>query len=991
MSETIATTHLMDETEAVLALLGALPWDEARSERVFAAAAERIRNIRARKAGISEMETFLQHYPLASAEGLSLMTLAEALLRVPDAATADALIAEKIEAARWDGSGKSENGLFKLAGVGMGLARGVLGSFLGGIGKPVVRRGMEEAVRRIGQQFVLGRTIAEAQQNAKAWEKKGFRLSYDMLGEGARTTQDAERYFKAYCEAARSVADVAGHQELLHKRPGMSVKLSALHPRYVWTQEETCVPELIDRLVYICRIAAKHNIAVTVDAEEADRLDVSLRIIDGVSCHPDLKGWNGFGLAVQAYDKRCPAVLDYLAEMARRDDRILQVRLVKGAYWDTEIKRAQAAGLKDYPVFTRKNHTDISYLFCAHKLLQNRAVFYPMFATHNAVTVESVLDMAGGDKTGFEFQRLHGMGEALGDLLAEDGTIPVSIYAPVGSYEDLLPYLVRRMLENGASVSFVNKIRDEHIPPEDLARDPVAFTKIAEITRAFAIPLPEDLYGAGRINSLAPDLSLSKPRAEFLGQVAATPPFRGGKTTTDLEKIDGIVAAAKAAFPAWAQAPASMRAGILLRMANVLESHMPQLVALLQSEAKRTLMDSVSEVREAADFCRYYAAEGSRLFADDGTKLPGPTGENNRLILGGRGVFVCISPWNFPLAIFMGQIAAALMAGNTVLAKPAEQTPHIAAYTLDLLHKAGLPQDVLLLVPGAGDVGAALVTHPDIAGVAFTGSTEVARTINRALAAKDGPIVPLIAETGGQNAMIVDSTALLEQVVDDVISSAFGSAGQRCSALRVLYVQDDIAPRFLELLRGAINQMRVGDPSDPATDVGPVIDADALETLTCHKKYLDGFARVIGEADLPHGLTGTYFAPCAYEIDSIKRLSREVFGPILHVIRYAARDLDRVIADINSTGYGLTFGLHSRLEGRFAVISQKIDAGNIYINRSMIGAVVGVQPFGGQGLSGTGPKAGGPHYLPRFAHEKTISINTTATGGNVQLIAQGEG
>lgn len=990
MFDPIATQHLKDEEEVVKDLLVTLSWGEARSLRVRQSAERLICGIREQKAAAHEMETFLQHYKLQSPEGLSLMTLAEALLRVPDAATADDLIAEKLDSAKWGSSGEGD-ALLKLAGIGMGLAKGVLGSFLGGIGKPVIRKSMEEAVRRIGQQFVLGRTIAEARQNGRAWEGKGFRLSYDMLGEGARTLEDAERYWKSYCEAARSVGDGDGAGKNLYARSGMSVKLSALHPRYVWAQEKICVPELVDRLVYICRIAAKHNIAVTVDAEEADRLDLSLKIINAVSAHPDLAGWNGFGLAVQAYDKRCAALIDCLADMARRDKRVLQVRLVKGAYWDTEIKRAQAAGLKEYPVFTRKVHTDLSYLVCAQKLLRQRDVFYPMFATHNAFSVAAVLDLAEEKKDGFEFQRLHGMGEALGSLVVGDLFAPVSIYAPVGSYEDLLPYLVRRMLENGASVSFVNRIRDEHFSAQYLAGDPVLAIQESGAFRAKGIPLPEDLYGTQRLNSRSPDLSLSATRAEFLGRVAAVPVFSAGKTDTPLEQVGKIVAAANIAFPAWSHAPASARAGILLRMATILEDHMPELVALLQREAKRTLVDSISEVREAADFCRYYAAEGSHLFAEGGVKLPGPTGEDNRLILSGRGAFVCISPWNFPLAIFMGQIAAALMAGNTVLAKPAEQTPQIAAYALTLLHKAGLPPDVLQLVPGAGDVGAALVAHPAIAGVAFTGSTEVARAINRALAAKDGPIVPLIAETGGQNAMIVDSTALPEQVVDDVMLSAFGSAGQRCSALRVLYVQEDIAPRVLELLRGALHQLRVGDPCDPSTDVGPVIDADALKTLTAHKNYLDGFAKAIGETPLPQGLKGTYFAPCAYEMDSIKRLPREVFGPILHVIRYAAKDRDRVVADINSTGYGLTFGLHSRLEGRFSETAQKISAGNIYINRSMIGAVVGVQPFGGQGLSGTGPKAGGPHYLPRFAQEKTITVNTVATGGNVALISQGEG
>jgi RHH-type proline utilization regulon transcriptional repressor/proline dehydrogenase/delta 1-pyrroline-5-carboxylate dehydrogenase len=1038
-----AADHLRDEAACVDILLSALQrdgWDDARMLRVRLQAERFIRHIRGHKCGLGDIETVLEHYPLESPEGLALMTLAEALLRVPDAATADALIAEKIAAAKWKTRGKT-GGMLKLASIGMRLARRVLRSSPGDLERALIRKGMEEAIGRIGQQFVLGEEIAAALSAAKKWEQRGYRMSYDMLGEGARTAADAERYFERYLTGAESIGMAKGSRP----RPGMSVKLSALHPRYGWTQKDRCIPEIIDRLGQLCRKAAASDISLTVDAEEADRLELSWEIISAVAMLPDLREWDGFGLAIQAYDKRCFRLIDAIDGLAREAGRKMQVRLVKGAYWDTEIKRSQVAGLPDYPVFTRKANTDLSYLAAAHKLLALRHSLYPMFGTHNAHTVAAVLDMAADSREagGFEFQRLYGMGEALHDNVLDAHSIPVTVYAPVGSHEDLLPYLIRRMLENGANTSFVHQV---HGRGGAAMKDPVEQAREADPRRHPRIPLPKDLYhsdlyssdlysphvcGSVRRNSAGMDLSAEMVRAGFLARIpsskawrsAAVMPFihgkrmeRGGKRATPMElhgtawqgqaraspgntheivaevrdaspeDIEAAFDGARKGFGIWRRMPAVERAAILRRTADLIERDTARLTGLLQYEGGKTLPDAISEVREAADFCRYYAAEGERLFDETGIALPGPTGEENRLAMEARGTFVCISPWNFPLAIFMGQIAAALMAGNSVIAKPAEQTPAIAFEAVCLLLEAGIPPAAIALLPGDGHVGAAIVAHAGVDGVAFTGSMEVARLINRTLAAKDGPIVPFIAETGGQNAMIVDSTALPEQVIDDVVLSAFGSAGQRCSALRVLYVQDEIADRVIELLRGALQELRIGDPRLISTDVGPVIDADALKTLASHVERLQGFGKLIGQAPLPQELSGWYIAPAAYEIDSISRLPGEVFGPILHVIRYAAKDRARVIQDINGTGYGLTFGMHSRLQQEAAKTARQVEAGNIYINRSMIGAVVGVQPFGGRGLSGTGPKAGGPHYLHRFANEKAITINTAAIGGNISLL-----
>lgn len=985
MTRSFLSHHLMDETSSVKALLDYLDWDEARSGRVMDLGKALLETIQAQKPASGDIETFLAHYPLTSPEGRALMSLSEALLRIPDTATADALISEKLAVSDWK-KGESSGFLLRASEWGLELARWTLESFLAPLGRPFVRKGVEQTVRHIGQQFVIGTDLPHAFATANPFEKKGYHFSYDMLGEGARTEEDANRYFAAYKTAIKIIGEKTTQGRTVHDRSGISVKLSALHPRFHWTQEDRCGPILAARLTELCTLAKSFNLPLTIDAEEADKYELLLNIFESVSGIPTLAGWDGLGLAIQAYDKRCFYLIDDLRGIAERHGRRLRVRLVKGAYWDSEIKKAQMAGLSEFPVYTVKAHTDLSYLACAQKLLASPEAFYPMWATHNAQTVASLLDLLGPRTSGFEFQRLYGMGTTLGKILREEKNLPVTIYAPVGGYQDLLPYLVRRMLENGANSSFVNKLQNPSLAMEEVIADPVRIVHGRGGARNPHIALPSLLYGTDRRNSAGVDLSSSLTRDRFLSER----PKEIAAVSLAETPVNEAFLLAQEEFREWGRLPAGCRAALLDKIADRLETETGRLLFLLQTEGKKTLLDAVSEIREAVDFCRYYAAEGEKIFGG-GILLKGPTGEENRLRLGGRGVFVCISPWNFPLAIFTGQIAAALMAGNTVIAKPAEQTPQIALEVLRIMRSSGLPAGACQVLIGDGKLGAEIVAHQDAAGVAFTGSTEVARSINRALAAKDGPIVPLIAETGGQNAMLIDSSALLEQVVDDVLISAFGSAGQRCSALRVAYIQEEIAPRFAELLRGAMQQLRVGPPLDIGTDVGPVIDKEALTTLQAHKTYLDGFAKKIGETPLPEGLDGTYFAPVAYEIDKISRLSREVFGPILHIIRYKAADRAAVIQSINESGYGLTFGLHSRLEASFEPTAQKVQAGNIYINRSMIGAVVGVQPFGGQGLSGTGPKAGGPYYLHRFATEKTITQNTTATGGNLDLMAKAEG
>ena len=1008
-----------DEARCMDALLAALPWDEARAARVQVMARDLVERTRAAKAKSGQLESFLRQYGLDTEEGLALMTLAEALLRIPDAATQDALIRDKIKAAEWfargkDGEGGSKDLLVRAAGFGLSLTRKTLDSALAKIGEPVIRRAMHEAMRMLGRQFVLGRTIEEGIKEGRAWQKRGCRLSFDMLGEGARTAADGQKFFKHYTHAI----EAASGTSLNGLRPGVSVKLSALHPRYEWRQASSCLPVMTERLRALARLARERDVALTVDAEEVDRLEISLTLIEDALAQEALAGWDGFGLAIQAYSKRTLPLIARLADMATKHSRRLQVRLVKGAYWDTEVKRAQALGLPEYPVFTRKANTDVCYLACAKALLDRRDIFYPMLATHNAHTIAAVYELAGPDKSGFEYQRLHGMGETLYDQVLADKLAPVCVYAPCGSHEELLPYLVRRLLENGANSSFINKLLDPATPVTDIMADPVRDVRAHREKRHPHIPLPRDLFKAeGRVNS--PGLDLTDPATldglQAAARLAAAKSYeaapligntlrKGGaaqpvRNPADHTRVVGQVwngdaaAAAQAvdsvrqSFPAWTARPPAERAAILERIAGLYERNRDELIALVVREAGRTYDDALGEWREAVDFCRYYAARGSHDFAP--VPLPGPTGESNRLTLHGRGVFACLSPWNFPLSIFTGQIVAALMAGNGVVAKPAGQTPLIALRAVQLMIEAGVPKDAIALLPGGPETGQALVEHPGIAGVAFTGSAATARAINRALAAKDGPIVPLIAETGGQNAMLVDSSALPEQVVDDVIGSAFGSAGQRCSALRVLYLQDDIADTVIRMLQGAMAERVVGDPAAPQTDIGPVIDEAARARLEIHRAWLEQNGKLVAviRVDPDVAARGTFFAPVAYEISSIRQLTGEVFGPVLHIVRYKSAGIAQVIADINATGYGLTFGVHSRIRGFIDGAVNGIDAGNIYVNRMIIGAVVGAQPFGGNGLSGTGPKAGGPHYLPRFAAEKVVSIDTARQGGNASLLS----
>ncbi|MCP3386064.1 bifunctional proline dehydrogenase/L-glutamate gamma-semialdehyde dehydrogenase PutA [Bradyrhizobium sp. CCGUVB4N] len=963
---------------------------EARIDRTATRLIEAIRKRDDRLGGVEDM---LREFALSTKEGLALMVLAEALLRVPDARTADQFIEDKLgEGDFIHHETKSTAFLVNASAWALGLSArviqpgetpdGTIGRLVKRLGAPAVRTATRQAMRLMGNHFVLGETIEQALERGKPRSGERPRYSFDMLGEGARTAADAKRYFDAYASAIETIGKAAGNHPL-PDRPGISVKLSALHPRFEAISRARVMAELVPQLLDLARRARAYDLNFTVDAEEADRLELSLDVIAATLADPSLAGWDGFGLAIQAYQKRASAVIDYVHELARAHDRKLMVRLVKGAYWDTEIKRAQERGLDGYPVFTRKAMTDLNYVACAAKLLALRSRIFPQFATHNALTVATVLELAG-DAGSFEFQRLHGMGEALYEQLAKDHPeISYRTYAPVGSHRDLLAYLVRRLLENGANSSFVAQAADYRVPVPALLKRPVDLIVRPDHAHHAKIPLPGDLFAPERHNSAGIEFGERAALDRMLADVKAG--------TTDLkpvadatpEQAGAAIAPARAGFAAWSRTPAATRAAALEQAAHLLESRGTYFIGLLQREGGKTLDDALSELREAADFCRYYAAQGRKLFGGE-VAMPGPTGESNALTMRGRGVFVAISPWNFPLAIFLGQVTAALMAGNSVVAKPAEQTPRIAREAIALLHEAGIPASALHLVTGDGRIGAALTAHPDIAGVVFTGSTEVARHINRTLAAKDGPIVPLIAETGGINAMIADATALPEQVADDVVTSAFRSAGQRCSALRLLFVQEDVADRIIEMIAGAARELKIGDPADVATHVGPVIDAEAKQRLDAH------IARMKKEARLHfagHAPEGCFVAPHIFELKNASQLTEEVFGPILHVVRYRAETLERVLQAIERTGYGLTLGVHSRIDDTVEAIIDRVQVGNIYVNRNMIGAVVGVQPFGGNGLSGTGPKAGGPHYLARFATEQTVTINTAAAGGNAALLA----
>ena len=1013
---------------------------ESAEARIDAEATRLIEAIRTDRNAFG-VEEFLREYSLSTKEGLALMVLAEALLRVPDPETTDRLIEDKLRQANFEGhERKSDGWLVSASTWAMGLTarilqpgdtpEGILGGLVKRLGQPAVRTAARQAMRVMGHQFVLGETIDDALGRARTLEAKGYRHSYDMLGEGARTAADADRYLASYAGAIEKIGKAAG-SSALPSRPGISVKLSALHPRYEAVNQERVMRELVPRMIDLARSAKAYDLNLTVDAEEADRLELSLDVIAAVLADPTLAGWHGFGLAIQAYQKRAPEVVEWIGGLAEAYGRRLMVRLVKGAYWDTEVKRAQERGLAGYPVFTRKAATDLSYLACARRLLARRDRIYPQFATHNALTVAQIMELGGHDgraggraaaaSLGFEFQRLHGMGESLYRAVTEQEGVPCRIYAPVGGHRDLLAYLVRRLLENGANSSFVAKVGDDAVPIRTLLTRPSEWLEGGARAVHPRIPLPRDLYGAARRNSRGVEFGVAADRDLMLkevwsfraDEVAAAPIVDGRHVAGDarpvVSPVDGktrvgsvveadaatairAMEAARRGFPAWSATPVETRAAALERAADLIEGNRDRYLALLAREAGKTLADGLAEVREAADFCRFYAAEARRVFRDGGTVLAGPTGEENRFRHRGRGVIVTISPWNFPLAIFLGQTAAALVAGNAVVAKPAEQTPLVAHETVRLLHAAGIPEEALHLVPGDGRVGAALVAHPAVAGIAFTGSTEVARIINRTLADKPGPIVPLIAETGGINAMIVDATALPEQVTDDVVMSAFRSAGQRCSALRLLYLQEDVAPRMLEMIEGAAREMRLGDPSDPAVDIGPVIDSEAKDRLDAHVAREKAAGRVAFEGTLPAGAyaAGTWVAPTIVRLARAEDLTQEVFGPVLHVVTWKAGDLDRVLDGIGATGYGLTLGVHSRIDATIARVCERLPTGNIYVNRNMIGAVVGVQPFGGSGLSGTGPKAGGPDYLLRFALEQAISTNTAAAGGNASLIAMGE-
>jgi RHH-type proline utilization regulon transcriptional repressor/proline dehydrogenase/delta 1-pyrroline-5-carboxylate dehydrogenase len=1001
--------------------------EPAAKARIDARATGLIEAIRTRRVGLGGIEELLREYSLSTKEGLALMVLAEALLRVPDAATADRLIEDKLGQGDFaHHESKSDAFLISASSWALGITAriiqpgetptSIIGNLSKRLGLPAVRTATRQAMRVMGNHFVLGQTIEEALKRARSGSGKLYRYSFDMLGEGARTQGDADRYYASYADAIGAIGRSAGNDKLPN-RPGISVKLSALHPRYEATNRERVLAELTPKVIELARKAKAYDLNFTVDAEEADRLELSLDVVAAVMADASLAGWDGFGLAIQAYQKRASAVIDHIAALADYHDRRLMVRLVKGAYWDTELKRAQERGLADYPVFTRKAMTDLNYEACAKQLLALRPRIIPQFATHNALTVATVAEMAGNTQD-FEFQRLHGMGEALYErLLQEDSGFACRTYAPVGGHQDLLAYLVRRLLENGANSSFVSVSGDPDIPVAQLLVPPADLIGAPSAARHRRIPLPAELFGPSRRNSAGVELGDAQSLATLLAEVrvAAVKPVPdsvplidgkpgSGSARDVLSPIDGrpvgrvvegdaataekAMAAARAGFHAWNATPARNRAAALRQAADLMEARRGPILALLQSEAGKTLDDAIAELREAVDFLRYYAAEAETKFAVP-TALPGPTGEENHLILRGRGPFVCIAPWNFPLAIFVGQVAAALVAGNSVVAKPAPQTPLIAALAVRLLHEAGVPKSALHFAPGDGKLGAALVAHRDVAGVAFTGSTATARAINRALAAKDGPIVPLIAETGGLNAMIVDATALAEQVADDVVLSAFRSAGQRCSALRLLVVQEDVADKMVEMIAGAAAELSLGDPRRIETHIGPVIDQAAKERLDAHIAAMRSGNRVTYAGKTP-SLPGTFVAPHIIRLDKVADLNAEHFGPVLHVVRWKAGQLDKVLAEIEATGYGLTFGLHSRIETTVERVVEKLSTGNIYVNRNMIGAVVGVQPFGGHGLSGTGPKAGGPNYLARFATEQTVTINTAAAGGNASLIAMGE-
>ena len=1022
----INQAYLADETETVEELLADLGTYEV---LVGDCAKTLVNAVRAKKDQQSPIEAFLREYQLDSEEGIVLMGIAEALLRIPDSHTQDLFLQEKLTHADWQNHLQhSDSFLVNLSSQALLFTSQfenhvllsekhwfpVFEKLLSRLGAPFIRTALKQVMYYLAEQFVFADSIQQAVHRSE--QETAYRYSFDMLGEAALTAEDAERYYHAYLSAIATLAEHASSADI-YANPGISIKLSALCPRYEPLQHIRAVKELTDKLLTLAQKARAANISITVDAEESERLEMSLDIFAAVFTHPDLSAWSGFGLAVQAYQKRALPTLRWLAALAENQHGKIPLRLVKGAYWDSEIKRAQENGLSNYPVFTRKSATDLSYLACAQFILSRPDVFYPQFATHNAQTLSAVY-YSGKQHPGYEFQRLHGMGESLYREIIENQhwQIPSRIYAPVGHFHELLPYLVRRLLENGANTSFINQIDRSDISVEELIRDPVELVKTS--TKKPPFVLPASLYGEQRLNSHG--LNLADP--ELLQQLQqnldafadkhwqASPLINGNPCSgeqhlvnnpadnrltvgsviyADKMAIESALDGAALAFTEWRLVPAATRAGYLLKAADLFEQHRLDLVSLCIREGGRTIKDALAEVREAVDYCRYYAQSALELFSVP-IKLPGPTGEENLLYHYGRGVFVCISPWNFPIAIFVGQITAALAAGNTVIAKPASQTALTAMRCVEILHQAGIPETVLQFLPASGSlIGQHLIPDPRVAGVAFTGSTETAQFINRQLAQQHQAIVPLIAETGGQNVMIADSSALLEQLVQDVIVSAFNSAGQRCSALRVLFVQQEITDKTIAMLIGAMQEHSLGDPGVYQTDIGPVIDQAALAPLRVHLEKMQQQAKLLYQYPLDESLRhGSFFPPSLIEISSLSQLTQEVFGPVLHLIRYNASELDRVIETINATGYGLTLGIHSRINANIKTIQQGVKVGNIYINRNMIGAVVGVQPFGGMGLSGTGSKAGGPDTLRRFVCEQTVTTNTAAIGGNASLLVR---
>ena len=1032
----INDNYLADEQTIVRELVARADTGESARGKILDTAAQLVRAVRKNTSNDGGIEAFLQQYDLSSDEGVLLMCVAEALLRIPDADTADRLIADKITAAKWQDHVGTSDSLFVNAStwglmltgkiltmddMATGNPTRLLGKLVSRAGEPVVRTAMRQAMKIMGHQFVMGRNIGEALKRAMRSTDLPYRYSFDMLGESALTAEDALRYLENYHEGIKSIAN--GPQvdaPDVFSAPGISVKLSALHPRYEYSHEDRVMAELVPAVLELAKHAKEVGIGLTIDSEEAHRLEMWLGIFERIYRDPALDGWEGFGVALQTYQRRGNDALRFLIELAADVGRRIPVRLVKGAYWDSEVKWAQEQGLSSYPVFTRKSHSDISYLAAARAALDAGDKIYAQFATHNAHTLASILHFAGSRRD-YEFQRLHGMGEELYAEVVDPAKHdrPCRVYAPVGNHEDLLPYLVRRLLENGSNTSFVNKIADESIDVMDIVADPLELAARHDYAAHDRIPTPGDIFQPERDNSHGvnlPDRSVSRQLLADLEAASMKPitakPIIGGKemngkespsvnpaNTSEVigmchqaneEQVDRAIDLSVAAQPAWNRLGGEERSTILNRAADLFEKHSDELLRLCVMEGGRSIPDSISELREAVDFMRYYGAQARKHYGEP-IVLPGPTGERNTYSMRGRGVFIAISPWNFPLAIFTGQVTAALAAGNAVLAKPAAPTPLVAYRAVQLLHEAGVSPDVLHFIPGSGRlVGERAVADPRVAGVVFTGSTEVAQTINQTLAHRDGPIGVLIAETGGQNAMFVDSSALPEQVVHDAIFSAFNSAGQRCSALRLLCVQEEIEPRILDLLKGYMDELVIGDPRHLSTDVGPVIDDPSRVTLGAHVERMAQEQTLVHRCALPAETSiGTYFAPTLVEIDDISALKREEFGPVLHVLKFKSRHLDNMVAAVNATGFGLTMGIHSRIDSRIAGLAADCGAGNLYVNRNMIGAVVGVQPFGGRGLSGTGPKAGGPNYVQRFGTEFALSNNISAVGGNASLLTLG--